>query len=333
MHRFTWIRSIHLLVVVFFLQCTAGESFAAEPIQQIVLKRQLKLIDDTPAHKPVIMRLDIELETLAKQAGGKPKAMRAKWLAAGLSPQAGLYRRFGMSDLVGFSKLVLGEAKFPHVRLHRDAFAGRDLTAEIQAAYQKVAKAYGKPLKKLPGAPIYKVAFGYQKTTNAAMEGRDQRTRRHIVILNRSALAEGGDWDAAIVHETWHTFQGNIGKTLADRAIHEGVATHLTKVITPKLEDHKIMLWDKRKWQAAEARKAAIIKAFMRAKDTTDQKTINSFMVLGKSLPDVKGSPDRCGYYVGLLACRAWVKANPKATPADLIAAKPAAILRSLGGK
>ena len=330
MHPITRIRVIHLLVVVFFIQCTTGESRAAEPIHQVALKRQLKLIDDTPSHKPVIMRLDIELETLAKQAAGKPKATRAKWLAAGLSPQARLYRRFGMSDLVGFSKLVLGEAKYPHVNLHRDAFAGRDLSAEVQAAYQKVVKAYGKPSKK---APIYKVAYGYQKTTNAAMEGNDQRTGRHIVILNRSALAEGDDWDAAIVHETWHTFQGNIGKMLAERAIHEGVATHLTKVIAPKLEDHKIMLWDKRKWQAAEARKAAIIKAFMRAKDSSDQKTINSFMVLGKSLSDVKGSPDRCGYYVGLLACRAWVKANPKAKPADLIAANPAAILKSLAGK
>ena len=314
---------VALITALFIGRVACGQ----ESIQKTILDQQLNLIDTTPADEPVIMRLDLELEQLTEQAKKMPQAERAKWLAAAMSPQGKLYQRFGMSDLNGFAKLMLGEAEYPHVNLHQDAFARRDLSAEIRAAYARVREAFGEPLAK---APIYKVAYGYQKQTNAAMEGRDRRTGRHIVILNRSALAEGDDWDAAIIHETWHTFQGDIGQTLQEKSIHEGVATYLTKLIDPQLPDHKIMLWDEQKWEAAEANRAAILAAFVKVKDSADSKQINAFTMLGRKIPDLPAAPDRCGYYVGLLACRAWQEAHPRLTPADLIAASADDILKSL---
>jgi hypothetical protein len=307
--------------------CVNGAAQDQEAIQRTILKRQLRLIDATPASKPVVMRLDLELRQLTARAKQMPQAGRAQWLAMAMSPQGRLYQRFGMGDLRGFAKLMLGEAEYPHVSLHLDSYAGRDLTGEIRTTYRTVAESFGKPLAK---APIYKVAFGYQRQTNAAMEGQDRRTNRHIVILNRSALAEGDDWEAAVIHETWHTFQGFAGKSLMEQAIHEGKATYLTKLTNAKLADHKVMLWSEAKWEAAEANREAILIAFARAKDSSDPRRVNVFTKLNVKIPGLPAAPDRCGYYVGLLACRAWQTAHPTAKPADLISAKASDVYNAL---
>lgn len=317
--------AIALLALLICGRIAAGQ----DSVQKRVLDAHVKLIATTPVHEPVIMRLDLELELLTREAKKMPPETRVDWLAAGMSPQHRLYQRFGMGDLKGFAKLMLGEADYPHVKLHQDAFADRDLSNEIRSAYAKVSKAFGRPL---PTAPIYKVAFGYQKQTNAAMEGRDRQTRRHIVILNRSALAHGDDWKSAIIHETWHTFQGVIGKSLKERSVHEGMATYLTGVIDPTLPDHKLMMWDKATWEAAEANRAAILAAFAKVGKSTDPKHINPFTKLNVRIPDLPAAPDRCGYYVGLLACRAWHAAHPQRTPADLIATSADDVLSALSG-
>ncbi|NND96557.1 MAG: hypothetical protein HKN47_04415 [Pirellulaceae bacterium] len=317
-----------LITIVYSVIALSGvELIAEESIDQQIMSRHLRLIDTTPVNQPVILRLDLELLELVRQAKSKPIGSQAAWVAAGMSPQAQLYRRFGMSDLSGFAKLLLGQAEYPHVSLHLDAYQGRNLSEEIQAAYRSCVENNGGAL---PKAPIYKVAFGYQKQTNAAMEGRDRRTGRHIVILNLSALAEGDNWEAAILHETWHTFQGRIGKTLGERSVHEGMATYLTGVTDPDLQDHQLMMWTRSQWDAASQHHDAILQAFADSVDSQDASAVNAFTKLNVPLSSVPDAPDRCGYYVGLLACRAWRQEHPDRTIADLIATSAQDILQSL---
>jgi hypothetical protein len=182
-------------------------------------------------------------------------------------------------------------------------------------------KAGGKPL---PKAPLYKVAFGYQLTTNAQMQGIDPKLGRHIVVLNRSALASGRLWDSAIIHETWHCFQESMAdkKTLWERALHEGVVTHLTQVVDPTLDDPTVMLWSPQEWEAAMKKRDEIVEAFAAVRNSDDQEVINKFMILGRPLPEVPGAPSRCGYFVAFLAARAWQGAHPKRGPAELIEAR-----------
>ena len=167
-------------------------------IAKEMLERQLRAIKTTEAATPVVLRLDLEIEELLKRARALPAADQVAFVAGGMQSQRSLYTHFGMSDLKGFSAILLGQVRNDRVQLHRDAFAGRDLTREIHAAYQRCVKACGKPL---PHAPIYKVAYGYQRATNARTVGIDTVSKRPIVILNRSALTPGRLWDSAIIHE------------------------------------------------------------------------------------------------------------------------------------
>ncbi len=316
----------NLAVILFALICcrtTAGQ----DSIAKEMMDRQLKSINETPADVPVILRLDQQMEELLTRANKLPEADRVKFVADGLSPQHQLYAKFGMPDLNEFAKYLLGKARYPKVNLHRDAFAGRDLSAEIRAAYKRCCDLYGKPLSK---APLYKLAFGYQLTTNAQTEGIDRRLGRHIVVLNRSALAGGRSWQAAIIHESWHCFQIDKGKTLLENAMFEGVVTHLTQVVDPTLEDHEVMLWSKAEWDAATARRDAIIRAFAKDRDSTDPQVKNRYMILGQKLTSVPGAPSRCGYYVALLAVRGWQKAHPDLGAAELLATNPDDLWRTL---
>jgi hypothetical protein len=306
-----------------------GNSFAQDSIAKEMLDRQLQVIEETPAAAPVILRLDEDLEELLNRAQELPDSKRVKFVADGLSPQRNLYALFGMPDLNEFARYLLGRVRYPKVNLHRNGLAGRALSAEIRRAYQKCAQAYGRPLSK---APLYKVAFGYQHATNAKTQGIDRRIDRAIVVLNRSALSQDRLWDAAIIHETWHCFQSSTRPrtTLLQRAIHEGVVTHLTQMIDPTLDDRAVLLWSDDQWKAASERREAIIKSFAANRDSTDPNVINSYLVLGKPLDRVPGAPSRCGYFVGLLAVRAWQQAHPDSGPAELIETSAADIWQSL---
>ena len=300
-----------------------------DSIAKEMLDRQLKVIEQTPAAVPVILRLDEDLEELLARVKEVPDSDRVKFVAEGLSPQRKLYALFGMPDLTEFARYLLGQARYPKVNLHRDGLGGRDLSGEIRTAYQKCAQAYGQPL---PKAPLYKVAFGYQHATNAKTQGIDRRLGRAIVVLNRSALSQDRLWEAAIIHETWHCFQASAAprKTLLQRALHEGVVTHLTQVIDPTLDDRTVLLWSRQEWDAAKARRDAIINSFAANRDSTDPRVINSYLVLGKQLDQVPGAPSRCGYFVGLMAVRAWQQAHPESGPADLMATRAADLWQSL---
>ncbi|MEM9586814.1 MAG: DUF2268 domain-containing putative Zn-dependent protease, partial [Planctomycetota bacterium] len=134
------------------------------------------------------------------------------------------------------------------------------------------------------------------------------------------------------IHETWHAFQGRIGSTLNERSMHEGVATYLTQVVDESLPDHKVMMWSSDQWQAATKHRDAIVKAFVAAKDSRNARDISGFTQLGGQVTGLREAPDRSGYYVGFLACRACQAAHPQRTPADLIATDPEDLLQSLIG-
>ena len=304
---------------------------AREPIAREVLEAQLKSIRETPASQPVVLRLDEELTRLVRRAKALPPDEQVGFLAEALGVQRGVYATFGMPDLPEFSRYLLGRVAYPKVQLRRDAFAKRDLTQELRDAYATCAKLHGKPLVR---PPVYKVAFGYQNATNAQMQGRDARLERNVVILNRSALAEGRLWDAAILHETWHCYQPPIteAQTLLARAVFEGLATHLTQLADPTLDGPTVMLWSEVEWSAASERKDAIVAAFARRRDARDPKLWTPWLTLGKPLQSVPGAPSRCGYYVALLAIRAWHAQHPEAGPAELLAADPEAFWEALGG-
>lgn len=309
---------------------TFGQPLAAQDgIAREILDAQLDQIAKTKPVDPVILRLDLELEELVNRARDLPEDDRVAFLAQGLSPQRQLYATFGMPDLTEFSKYLLGKARYPKVNLHRDSFPGRDLSREIHQAYQSCAKAYGKPL---PRAPLYKVAFGYQASTNAKLAGIDRNLKRHIILLNRSALAGGRLWDAAIIHETWHCFQTfPVGKkSLLQQAMLEGVVTHLTQKTDPTLKDHTVMLWSEKEWKAAVQHQDQIIAVFDTHRRSKDPAIASAFMTLGKRLGPVPKAPSRTGYFVGLLAARAWMEAHPDKKAADLIAASPNDLWRAL---
>jgi hypothetical protein len=103
--------------------------------------------------------------------------------------------------------------------------------------------------------------------------------------------------------------------------LHEGVVTHLTQFVDPTLDDATVMLWSKDEWDAATKHKDAIAEAFAADRASVDQGVINNWMTLGKRLPQVTEAPSRCGYFIALLASRAWHGAHPDKGPADLIAA------------
>jgi|GEM_PF-5433156 len=298
---------------------------------RVLAESPLAALDNSKPQQPVVMRFDLELDRLVEEAKATPRLLRSFWLSKRLQQsQKDICVRFGMPNIGLYAKYLLGEKDLPKVKLHRDALKNRDLEKEIRTAYVRVAKKLGKTH---PKAPIYKVAYGYQEYTNAAMIGVDRESGRHVVLLNRSALEEKKGWESALLHESVHTFQGEMGTTLTERAIYEGVATYITKLIEPKLVDHQVLLWTAEKWKAAEARREKIIAAFAKAKDETEPKVTVPFLFLHEKLTSVDGAPDRTGYYVGYLACKAWHERNANRTAADLLAAKPDEILHALLSK
>ena len=54
------------------------------------------------------------------------------------------------------------------------------------------------------------------------------------------------------------------------------------------------------------------------------------YMILAKHPAKVPGAPSRTGYFVGLLAARAWAEAKPEKSARQLIEAKPEELWRAL---
>ena len=81
---------------------------------------------------------------------------------------------------------------------------------------------------------------------------------------------------------------------------------------------------------SSSASVAAIIRAFAKQRYVTDSAQLQQFLALHKPLQAVPGAPDRTGYYVALLAIRAWVRQHPQRPLQDLFTVSPAEFWQAL---
>jgi hypothetical protein len=163
--------------------------------------------------------------------------------------------------------------------------------------------------------------YGPEHGTNASNFEPDPYHGRPRVQFNLCALMRGERWRSVIVHETVHTLQRSVGPRLVDRAIHEGVATHLSLELAPGLSLADALYWSADELAAAAARAAELRAAFARLADETAPRAISPWVSLGRPPHEVPGAPSRSAYYIGRLAVRAWLRAHPDADARALLAA------------
>ncbi len=277
--------------------------------------------------EPVIVRLDRDFERLMEETRGWPGPARNLRVGRGLAGYAHVYHQYGgQRDLLPTiaDVLVPGTAD---IEVARRFFARRDLDAELAAAFALCTRHLG-PLAG-PG-PVYYVLYHQPHATNAQNFGADGFTGRRQILFNLTALAKARHWNSAIVHETVHAWQQDFGRTLAERAVADGIATTLTGVFLPELSDADVLLWDPEDLAAADARRDEILVAFRAAADSTNRDAHGEFMLLDVPLSSVEGAPARTGYYVAWLACKAWLARNPDQPPRTLIDLPVAEILAAL---
>lgn len=135
----------------------------------------------------------------------------------------------------------------------------------------------------------------------------------------KAALARRRHFDAAVIHETVHTYQGSVGPTLLERAIFEGVPTYLTQVVDPTLTDYDVLLWSPEELRAAREHHDAILTAIRELADSSDPAVHTPYMILHSQPARIPGAPSRSAYYIAWLAAKAWHEAHPDRPPADLL--------------
>lgn len=290
--------------------------------------------DESPKPKPAvsapkIYRCDLDLERAVDAAKTPASAEDRRRIQRVVEDQKGLYALFGIRSPDVYAKFLTSKhALRDDLVRTRTHFRGRDLSREVRATYAEVGRALGRVRKK---APDYWIFHGWSGATNARTMGSGKDDETIKVFLNLSALARGRHFEAALVHETTHTFQGAIpGSTLLDLAAYEGVATYVSCRLRAKLSKPDALFWSKQSFAAAEKHRTAIIAAFARVRGSAREADKAPFIYLGQPLKSVEGAPDRCAYYVGYLMVEAWVKANPKRPLGDLLRVKPADLWRAL---
>jgi hypothetical protein len=270
--------------------------------------------------KPVIYRVDLDLERVLDAASSPPRAEDRQALLDCIREQRGLYALLGHRSPEAYAQILLRDhAITRELKATREYFAKRDLSAEIHRAYARVTKALGtKPLH----APRFWVAHGWSKGTNAQSRALGSKKEGARVFLNLPALARGKHWEAALLHESVHVVQGAPrGASLLDRAVYEGVATHLARRLNPEISAADALFWPQESWLAAEAHRGEILAAFAKRRAERRESAIADFIYLGRALSEVAGAPDRCAYYVGTLAVQAWLAEDAKRGDRDLLAA------------
>jgi len=274
--------------------------------------------------QPRVVRLDEDFTTLLASAPNNidEKALR---LARGLVGYAHVYGALGATDLLPYAEQLL--AQRDAVERARTLFAGRDHTADVLAAYAKCREALDMQPET---APVFYVMYGLPEASNAKNFGIDAVTQRRQILFNLTRLAVGAHYEAVLVHECIHSFQTLTGQRLIDRAMDEGVATAISQLLAPGLPDADALLWSAEELAAATASRAGLIRAFRRDAGSTEEKVLQSWMVLGMSLQELPGTPSRAAYYVGWLAAKAWLAEDPSRGPAELIRAKPEDLLAAL---
>lgn len=209
----------------------------------------------------------------------------------------------------------------------RKLFADVDLRALLEKADRKVVKAFGG--RRGPRPVVYTIVTR-PGITNAQVIGKDPDTGRMRMVLNLAAHQSLEMLQLSAVHEFVHTLQKSHGGTLLERALHEGVAVYASQELEPGTGDHETLMWTADKLAAANQRRTAILRAFRQLKDSRDIRRIGCFVYAGSPLRYVPGAPDRCGYYVGWLAVKAWRQKHPDRPLADLLKVNAAEILSAL---
>jgi len=277
--------------------------------------------------KPVVLRLDREFAGTGNDGKGEELDERARRIAARLEAYQGLYSR------AGAPRMPLDWIVRDMLSNHADEteraiqlFGNMDLRKQILGLSKRCEKLAG---GREGAQPAYFVMLYLSDKTNAQTFDAD-RNGRPQVLLNLCAFRTEQELMSAVAHETFHTLQGLRGNRLLDKAIHEGVATWLAQQAVPDTPDHMALMWTEEKLRAAEERRDGILRAFRAAAPLENSPAEHDFMLLHRPLRSVPGAPDRCAYYVGWLAVRAWREKNPAAPPSALLHASPGEIFAAL---
>lgn len=278
--------------------------------------------------KPEVVRLDQDFDKLRQSAVDAATANVALRLARGLAGYKFVYQAaVGPNvDLFAFMQdLLILSANT--IESSRRQFAKRDLSAEIIRLFTWCVDTLG---PRQGPQPVYYVLYGHPSGTNAKTFHADQITGRPQVLLNLCQLKDSVSFEVAVLHETVHTFQKRVGKRLVDRAIHEGVATHISQVLRPGTKDTEALMMSEKDLQAAKRYHKKILAEFREVHNSKDEIVHRQFLQAGSKLSRVRSAPSRSGYYVGWLAARAWSKKHKEKGLAELLAASPDEIFEAL---
>lgn len=178
--------------------------------------------------------------------------------------------------------------------------------------------------------PAVFVLLGAADGTNARTFGGDPVSGRRAVLINLTALADVTALETALIHELVHTRQGTGGGRLADRAVQEGVAALVSQRLVEGVDDARALMWSEAALTAARTRHGALVQALREQADLRDTSLLAPWLTLGRPLARVAGAPDRCAYYLGHAAARAWLAADAGRGLADLLVAPADEVLAAL---
>jgi hypothetical protein len=229
-------------------------------------------------------------------------------------------------DLLDFTRRQFKE-EAAALEATRKRFEKVDLEALLKEAEAKVTKAVG---PRQGPRPIVYTIVTKPNITNAQVIGKDSATGRMRMTLNLAAHDSVQKLCLSALHEFVHTLQRPHHGTLLESSLHEGVAVYVSQQLLPGTKDHEALMWTEEKLAAANKRRTAILRAFRSLKDSRDSRRIGGFVYLGSPLRAVRGAPDRCGYYVGLIAVKAWRQKHKQRPMGDLLKINAAEIFAAL---
>jgi len=107
------------------------------------------------------------------------------------------------------------------------------------------------------------------------------------------------------------------------------VAVFVSGELTGEASDAALLMWPTEKLAAAEKRRGKLVAALLDVLDKP-RESAGDWLILDRPLAAVKGAPDRAAYWLGLLAAKAWRKANPNAPLGKLLNLTPAEFFAAL---
>jgi len=177
---------------------------------------------------------------------------------------------------------------------------------------------------------------GDPRGTNARSFDADPLTGRPRVLLNLAAHASLDALKISIVHESIHTFQTPGDGSFAARALREGEAVALTRVLLPATSAAAAMMWPEAKYATARRMREALLAAFRGTlRDCAENPThgkdaVDEWLTLGHAPAQPPGAPDRSGYWIATLAAESWLAAHTDLGPRALLRCSPAEVFTTL---